>query len=59
MQSHAQLDTAEDLDAGDSVDLGVRDAQLQAVLPQLTVFDCCCGTDCRHGEAICRLVTLN
>ena len=58
-QSHAELDVAEELDAGDPADLSKRYAQLHKVLPHLTIFGGCCGTDQRHVEAICRSVTLH
>jgi S-methylmethionine-dependent homocysteine/selenocysteine methylase len=50
--SHAELDEATELDAGDPVDLGARYAALKARLPGLNVLGGCCGTDHRHvGEA--------
>ncbi len=51
--SHAELDEAEELDAGDTVDLARRYADLRALLPDLTVLGGCCGTDQRHVAAIC------
>jgi len=56
-KSHAELDAATDLDAGDPVDLGKRYAELKRQLPQLNVFGGCCGTDHRHVETICRALT--
>ena len=50
--SHAELDEAEELDAGDPDDLAVRYAQLRALLPSLHVVGGCCGTDHRHVERI-------
>ncbi len=50
--SHAQLDEAEELDAGDPADLAERYADLRAELTHLTVLGGCCGTDHRHVEAI-------
>jgi homocysteine S-methyltransferase len=50
--SHAELDEAEELDAGDPQDLGARYAALRADLPQITVLGGCCGTDARHIDAI-------
>ena len=47
-RSHAELDEAPDLDAGDPVDLGQRYAALAAKLPGLNVLGGCCGTDTRH-----------
>lgn len=51
--SHAELDAAPALDAGDPRDLGLRYRRLRARLPGLTVLGGCCGTDHRHVEAIC------
>lgn len=53
-KSHAELDAATALDAGDPVDLGRRYAELKRRLPQLNIFGGCCGTDHRHVEAIGR-----
>ena len=53
-RSHAELDAAEDLDAGDPADLGKRYAALRRLMPGLTVLGGCCGTDIRHVEAISR-----
>lgn len=50
--SHAELDDAEELDAGDPADLAARYASLRADLPGLTVLGGCCGTDDRHIDAI-------
>jgi S-methylmethionine-dependent homocysteine/selenocysteine methylase len=56
-KSHAELDEATELDAGDPVDLGERYAQLrQGVLPSLSVLGGCCGTDHRHVAEICGAV---
>jgi homocysteine S-methyltransferase len=50
--SHAELDEAEELDAGDPSDLAARYADLRTAFPQLTVLGGCCGTDDRHIDAI-------
>ncbi|MQW76282.1 homocysteine S-methyltransferase [Nocardioides sp. dk4132] len=51
-QTHAELDAAEELDAGD-VDLLVRScAELVPALPALRVLGGCCGTDTRHVAAL-------
>lgn len=50
--SHAELDEAEELDAGDAVALAGQYRELLALLPNLTVMGGCCGTDDRHIEAI-------
>jgi S-methylmethionine-dependent homocysteine/selenocysteine methylase len=52
-RSHAELDVAPDLDAGNPVELGQDYRRLRALLPQLTVLGGCCGTDHRHVEQIC------
>lgn len=51
-KSHAELDEATELDAGDPADLGARYAALAATLPNLNVLGGCCGTDHRHVRAI-------
>jgi S-methylmethionine-dependent homocysteine/selenocysteine methylase len=50
--SHAELDAAEELDAGDPRDLAERYVALGAALPALRVLGGCCGTDLRHVTAI-------
>jgi len=52
--SHAELDEATELDAGDPEDLGRRYRNLRQRMPHLCVLGGCCGTDHRHIEAICR-----
>jgi S-methylmethionine-dependent homocysteine/selenocysteine methylase len=54
--SHAELDTAEELDAGDPEDLAARYVALRESLPQLTILGGCCGTDLRHVTAIAAAV---
>jgi homocysteine S-methyltransferase len=51
-KSHAELDEAEELDAGDPADLAERYRGLQARLPNLAVVGGCCGTDIRHVARI-------
>jgi S-methylmethionine-dependent homocysteine/selenocysteine methylase len=51
--SHAELDEAEELDAGDPADLAERYVGLRQELPGLDVVGGCCGTDIRHVTAIC------
>lgn len=50
--SHAELDEAQTLDAGDPADLAARYRALRRALPNLNVFGGCCGTDHRHIESI-------
>lgn len=50
--SHAELDAATELDAGDPLALAAEYQELHRLLPWLTVFGGCCGTDHRHVEAI-------
>lgn len=50
--SHAELDVATELDAGDPVGLAADHAGLLTLLPNLCVFGGCCGTDHRHIAAI-------
>jgi S-methylmethionine-dependent homocysteine/selenocysteine methylase len=51
--SHAELDQAEELDAGDPAQLAQHHVRLHAALPNLAVVGGCCGTDQRHVAAIC------
>ena len=50
--SHAELDEAPELDAGDPVELGEQYAALVRSLPSLSVLGGCCGTDERHIEQV-------
>jgi len=50
--SHAELDEAAELDAGDPIALGSEYAALKRRLPELRVMGGCCGTDDRHIEQI-------
>jgi homocysteine S-methyltransferase len=52
--SHAELDEATELDAGNPEELGRQYADLQRLLPSLRVVGGCCGTDIRHVSAIGR-----
>ncbi len=52
-KSHAELDEATELDAGDPEDLGARYAGLRRQLPELNLLGGCCGTDDRHVDRIC------
>jgi len=51
-KSHAELDEAIELDAGDPLDLGQRYRTLHHHLPRLNILGGCCGTDHRHVSAI-------
>jgi homocysteine S-methyltransferase len=51
-KSHAELDAAEELDAGDPAALGGDHAALRAHLPGVRVLGGCCGTDVRHVAAV-------
>jgi homocysteine S-methyltransferase len=52
-RSHAELDAATELDAGDPAELAQQYRELCEKLPRLSVFGGCCGTDHRHIQAIC------
>lgn len=52
-RSHAELDAATELDAGDPAELGRDIRRLRAAVPGLCVLGGCCGTDHRHVAAIC------
>ena len=47
-RSHAELDAATELDAGNPRELGADYARLEADWPSLCVIGGCCGTDHRH-----------
>lgn len=51
-KSHAELDEATEIDAGDPLALAADYRALQATLPKLSVLGGCCGTDYRHVDAI-------
>ena len=51
-RSHAELDSAADLDDGNPAELGVEYRDLRRLLPRLNVLGGCCGTDHRHVAAI-------
>ncbi|MBT3532708.1 MAG: homocysteine S-methyltransferase [Rhodospirillaceae bacterium] len=50
--SHAELDEATELDAGDPVQLAAEYRDIVDRLPHINVFGGCCGTDHRHIEQI-------
>ncbi len=51
--SHAELDAATELDAGDPSDLARRYGDFRKRMPWINVVGGCCGTDHRHVTAIC------
>jgi len=51
-KSHAELDAAAELDAGDPAELAASCAALREALPSVTVLGGCCGTDARHVAAV-------
>jgi homocysteine S-methyltransferase len=53
-RSHAELDQARDLDAGDPSELGRDYRALRQRHPHINVLGGCCGTDHRHVLAIAR-----
>jgi S-methylmethionine-dependent homocysteine/selenocysteine methylase len=56
-RSHAELDQATGLDAGDPVELGEQYSELRRKLGNLNVLGGCCGTDHRHIERIAHACT--
>lgn len=59
-RSHAELDAATELDAGDPREFGQLHAELRRLLPRANVLGGCCGTDHRHIEQIslvCEAIT--
>ena len=52
--SHAELDEAEELDAGDPTEFGTLYRTLRERFPQLNVLGGCCGTDHRHIDEVRR-----
>jgi S-methylmethionine-dependent homocysteine/selenocysteine methylase len=55
-QSHAQLDAAPELDAGNPHELAQHYVALSKRMPWLNVFGACCGSDLRHVTAIARAI---
>jgi homocysteine S-methyltransferase len=51
-KSHAELDQATELDAGDPAAFGREYAEVRGLLPNLTVLGGCCGTDVRHIQSV-------
>ena len=50
--SHAELDVAEELDAGDPIELGAQHKELLKCLPNIRVLGGCCGTNHQHVSCI-------
>lgn len=55
--SHAELDEAEELDAGDPTELGAEMAGLSSRFAPLSILGGCCGTDARHIASIAEAMT--
>lgn len=55
-RSHAELDEAPELDAGDPAELAGQYRDLEQRMPWLNIFGGCCGTDLRHVKEIARAV---
>jgi homocysteine S-methyltransferase len=53
-RSHAELDSAPDLDAGDPEELGRQYRDLRRQYRGITIVGGCCGTDHRHVHEIAR-----
>jgi homocysteine S-methyltransferase len=51
-RSHAELDAAPALDAGNPRELAGQYRELAGRLPWLNVFGSCCGSDLRHVTEI-------
>lgn len=58
-RSHAELDEAPDLDAGDPEELAAQYRNLRLRFPHLTVLGGCCGTDHRHVSCIASACRVN
>lgn len=52
VKSHAELDAATELDAGNPEELGGACVRLARAWPNVNILGGCCGTDERHLEAI-------
>ena len=55
--SHAELNAATALDAGNPDEFALSYEALREDLPWLTILGGCCGTDCRHIDAVAARVT--
>ena len=57
-RSHAELDSAPELDPGDPTELAGQYRELASLMPWLNVFGGCCGSDLRHVTEIARAVVV-
>lgn len=55
-KSHAELNDSVELDAGNKEELSDWHLKLKSLLPNLTVYGGCCGTDVSHVESICNKI---
>lgn len=55
-RSHAELNEAEELDAGNPVEFGEETAALRSFLSSMNIVGGCCGTDHRHADQIWRAI---
>ncbi|HEV2675649.1 MAG TPA: homocysteine S-methyltransferase family protein [Aliidongia sp.] len=55
-KSHAELDGASELDAGDPGELAEHYRSLAARMPWINIFGGCCGTDLRHVAKIAEAI---
>lgn len=55
-KSHAELDEAPELDAGNPEEMAQQYRALEQRMPWLNIFGGCCGTDLRHVTAIAETV---
>jgi len=53
-RSHAELDSAPELDPGNPTELAGQYRELVSLMPWLNVFGGCCGSDLRHVTEIAR-----
>lgn len=53
--SHAELDEAEELDAGDPTELAQQLSEIRHTFPHIMVLGGCCGTDMRHMSNIANI----
>lgn len=58
-KSHAELDAAPELDAGDPQELAGQYHKLATRMPWLNVFGGCCGSDLRHVTEMVRILSRN